>query len=59
MEKNYQKNWNRQFSAKVKNRTDHPAFFRKSILVNLADPHHETFPFIVRALIRQTHGEKF
>lgn len=58
MEKTYQKNWNRQFSARLKTGRIIQRFFGTPfwsiLLIRIVKP----FPFIVRALIRQTHGIK-
>jgi flavin-dependent dehydrogenase len=59
MEKTYQKNWNRQFSSRLKTGRIIQRFFGNpfwsTLLIRIMKP----FPFMVRALIRQTHGEKF
>jgi flavin-dependent dehydrogenase len=59
MEKSYQRNWNRQFAKRLKTGRLIQHFFGKSFwssaLISILKP----FPFIVRALIRQTHGSKF
>jgi flavin-dependent dehydrogenase len=59
MEKSYQKNWNRQFAGRLRTGRMIQRFFGKSFwstwLIRVLKP----FPFLVRALIRQTHGESF
>jgi flavin-dependent dehydrogenase len=58
MEKNYQRNWNRQFSSRLRTGRIIQGFFGNPFwstwLIRIMKP----FPFIVRALIRQTHGDK-
>ena len=59
MEKSYQENWNRQFAKRLKTGRMIQRFFGKTFwsawFIRLMKP----FPFMVQALIRQTHGEKF
>ena len=59
MENTYQKNWNRLFAKRLKTGRFIQRFFGKTfwsvLLIRVMKP----FPFLVRALIRQTHGEKF
>ncbi len=59
MEKRYQRDWNRQFSSRLRTGRIIQRFFGNPFwstwLIRIMKP----FPFIVRALIRQTHGEKF
>ena len=59
MEKTYRKNWNHQFAARLKTGRIIQRFFGSKFwslaLIRFMKP----FPFLVRALIRQTHGEKF
>jgi flavin-dependent dehydrogenase len=59
MEKIYQENWNRQFSARLNTGRIIQRFFGNKYwsvaLIRIMKP----FPFLIRALIRQTHGEKF
>jgi flavin-dependent dehydrogenase len=58
MENRYQKNWNRQFSSRLRTGRIIQGFFGNPFwstwLIRIMRP----FPFIVRSLIRQTHGEK-
>jgi len=58
MEKRYQKNWNRQFSSRLRTGRIIQRFFGNPFwstwLIRIMKP----FPSIVRALIRQTHGDK-
>jgi flavin-dependent dehydrogenase len=58
MEKRYQKNWNHQFSSRLRTGRIIQRFFGNPFwsawLIRIVKP----FPFLVRALIRQTHGEK-
>ena len=59
METSYQKNWNLQFKGRLRTGRMIQGFFGKTFwsicLIRVLKP----FPFLVRALIRQTHGEKF
>ncbi len=59
MERSYQRNWNRQFSSRLRTGRIIQRFFGNPFwstwLIRIMKP----FPFIVRALIRQTHGDKF
>jgi flavin-dependent dehydrogenase len=59
MENCYQRNWNRQFSKRLKAGRLIQRFFGSSywssVLIRVTKP----FPFLIRALIRQTHGERF
>jgi flavin-dependent dehydrogenase len=59
MEESYQKNWNRQFAGRLRTGRLIQSFFGKTFwsifLIRALKP----FPFLVRALIRQTHGERF
>ncbi len=59
MERSYQRNWNRQFSSRLRTGRIIQHFFGNPFwstwLIRIMKP----FPFIVRALIRQTHGDKF
>ena len=59
MEKAYLKHWNHQFSFRLKTGRFIQRFFgkpkRTTFLIRIMKP----FPFMVRALIRKTHGEKF
>jgi flavin-dependent dehydrogenase len=59
METTYQKNWNRLFAKRLRTGRFIQRFFGKSfwsvLLIRVMKP----FPFLVRALIRQTHGERF
>lgn len=59
MEKNYQTNWHRLFAQRMKTGRIIQRFFGKRFwsvaLIRLLKP----FPFLVRALIRQTHGNPF
>jgi flavin-dependent dehydrogenase len=58
MEKSYQRDWNRQFSSRLRTGRIIQRFFGNPFwstwLIRIMKP----FPFIVRGLIRQTHGEK-
>jgi flavin-dependent dehydrogenase len=58
MERKYQRDWNRQFSSRLRTGRIIQRFFGNpfwsTLLIRIMKP----FPFIVRALIRQTHGEK-
>jgi len=58
MEKKYQREWNRQFSSRLRTGRIIQHFFGNPFwstwLIRIMKP----FPFIIRALIRQTHGEK-
>jgi menaquinone-9 beta-reductase len=59
LEKRYQTNWNRQFSSRLRTGRIIQRFFGNPFwstwLIRIIKP----FPVIFRALIRQTHGEKF
>lgn len=59
MEISYRKNWNRQFAGRLRTGRSIQRFFGNSFrsvwLIRILKP----FPFLVRALIRQTHGERF
>jgi len=59
MEKSYQEKWNRQFAKRLRTGRLIQGFFGKPfwsiLLIRIMKP----FPFMIRALIRQTHGEKF
>jgi menaquinone-9 beta-reductase len=59
MERSYQRNWNRQFSSRLRTGRIIQRFFGNPFwstwLIRIMKP----FPFIVRSLIRQTHGDKF
>jgi menaquinone-9 beta-reductase len=59
MEKRYSEYWNRQFSFRLRTGRFIQRFFGNpywsTLLIRIVKP----FPFMVRALIRQTHGEKF
>jgi len=58
MEKRYEKNWNRQFSSRLRTGRIIQRFFGNPFwstwLIRIMKP----FPHIVRTLIRKTHGEK-
>jgi flavin-dependent dehydrogenase len=58
MEKSYQRDWNRQFSARLRTGRIIQRFFGNTFwsvwLIRIMKP----FPFVVRALIRKTHGDK-
>lgn len=59
MEKHYQKNWNRLFAGRMRTGRIIQRFFGNRFwsvaLIRFLKP----FPFLVRALIRQTHGKPF
>lgn len=59
METSYQKNWNFQFAGRLKAGRLIQRFFGKTFwsicLIRVLKP----FPFLIRALIRKTHGERF
>ena len=59
MEKSYQQNWNRQFARRLHTGRIVQRFFGTRfwsiLLIRVMKP----FPFLVRALIRQTHGKPF
>jgi flavin-dependent dehydrogenase len=58
MERKYQRDWNQQFSSRLRTGRIIQRFFGNpfwsTLLIRIMKP----FPFVVRALIRQTHGEK-
>jgi menaquinone-9 beta-reductase len=58
MEKRYQKDWNRQFSSRLRTGRIIQRFFGNPFWSTLLIRTMKPFPFIIRALIRQTHGEK-
>jgi flavin-dependent dehydrogenase len=59
MEKRYQSEWNHAFSGRLKTGRIIQHFFGNPFwstwMIRIMKP----FPFIVRALIRRTHGERF
>jgi menaquinone-9 beta-reductase len=59
MEKTYQKKWNHEFSSRLKTGRFIQRFFGNPIWSTLLIRIMKPFPFMVRALIRQTHGSKF
>jgi flavin-dependent dehydrogenase len=59
MEKSYQENWNRQFARRLKTGRLIQRFFGNAFLSGLLIRVLKPFPFLVRSLIRQTHGGKF
>ncbi len=59
MEKSYQEKWNRQFAKRLRTGRLIQHFFGKAFLSILLIRIMKPFPFVIRALIRQTHGEKF
>jgi flavin-dependent dehydrogenase len=58
MEKRYQRDWNREFSGRLRTGRIIQRFFGNPFWSTLMLRVMKPFPFIVRALIRQTHGEK-
>ncbi len=59
MENSYLKNWNRQFAGRLKTGRFIQRFFGNPFLSTFLIRVTKPFPFLVAALIRQTHGEKF
>lgn len=59
MEMDYQENWNRQFAQRLKTGRFIQRFFGNSFRTGLLLKILKPFPILIRALIRQTHGEKF
>jgi len=59
METSYQKNWNRQFAGRLRTGRLIQSFFGKTFWSTWLIRTLKPFPFLVRALIRQTHGERF
>ena len=59
MERSYQKNWNRQFAKRLKTGRLIQHFFGRRFWSIALIRSLKPFPFLIRALIRQTHGEKF
>jgi len=59
MENIYQKNWNREFSSRLRTGRFIQSFFGNPFLSTLLIRIMKPFPFMVRALIRCTHGRKF
>ena len=58
METSYQKNWNLQFRSRLRTGRMIQRFFGKTFLSICLIRILKPFPFLVRALIRKTHGEK-
>lgn len=59
MEGSYQRNWNRQFARRLSTGRIIQRFFGKQFWSNALVHFIKPFPFLLRALIRQTHGERF
>lgn len=59
MERNYQKKWNLLFSSRLKTGRFIQRFFGNPFWSTLLIRIMKIFPFLIRPLIRQTHGEKF
>lgn len=59
MEINYEKEWKEHFEKQLKNGRLIQYFFGKELLTNLFIKSIKPFPFIIRRLIRSTHGNEF
>ena len=59
METSYQKTWNRQFAGRLKTGRIVQQFFGKTFWSNTLIRFMKISPFLLRRLIRQTHGDKF
>ena len=59
METDYRENWNHAFARRLRSGRFLQVFFgnsiRSTLLIRLLKP----FPFLIRAIIRQTHGREF
>ncbi len=58
MEIKYQRDWNRQFSSRLRTGRIIQHFFGNPFLSTWLIRIMKPFPFMIRALIRQTHGDK-
>jgi flavin-dependent dehydrogenase len=58
MELKYKNDWNQQFSSRLRTGRFIQRFFGNPFLSTFLIRIMKPFPFIVRALIRQTHGDK-
>jgi flavin-dependent dehydrogenase len=59
MENSYQKRWNRLFAGRLRSGRIIQRFFGESFLSVWLIRIMKPFPFLIRSLIRRTHGEKF
>jgi menaquinone-9 beta-reductase len=59
MEISYQKNWNQAFATRLRTGRIIQRFFGSSFWSSLLIGVLKPFPFLVRALIKKTHGEQF
>ncbi len=59
MEKDYTKDWNKEFGPRLKAGRFIQKLFGKEYLTNLIIRLLKPFPFIVRGLIKATHGKEF
>ncbi|MBS4066864.1 MAG: pyridine nucleotide-disulfide oxidoreductase, partial [Chitinophagaceae bacterium] len=59
MEEQYKKQWQLQFASRLRTGRMIQRFFGKTSLTNLFVQSFQTFPFLAKPLIRQTHGNPF
>jgi menaquinone-9 beta-reductase len=59
MEEQYKKQWRLQFASRLRSGRMIQRFFGKTSLTNLFVQSFQTFPFLAKPLIRQTHGNPF
>jgi hypothetical protein len=59
MEEQYKKQWQLQFASRLRTGRMIQRFFGKTSLTNLFIQSFQTFPFLAKPLIRQTHGNPF
>lgn len=59
MEEQYKKQWQLQFASRLRTGRMIQRFFGKTSLTNLFVQSFQTFPFLAKPLIRQTHGTPF
>jgi menaquinone-9 beta-reductase len=59
MENTYQRKWNSEFAGRLRTGRIIQRFFGKPFLSVFLIRVMKPFPFLIRALIRQTHGKKF
>ncbi len=59
MEHNYINKWNKQFSPRLKNGRLIQGFFGKEWMTNFFITSLKPFPFLIKRLIKSTHGQPF
>jgi flavin-dependent dehydrogenase len=59
MERSYARDWNKEFSGRLKIGRFIQSLFGKPATTNIFIRAMKPFPFLVRALIRKTHGQPF